>query len=170
MELPSKRCYHRFCMAYIIGWFERLCTPCLAGNLLVAVNNTNRKHRHRQLCAFSNRQNLTVYTQLAVSNSPRRKQVHPSPPKSLFNEASPGIGRCDTFHIHTANFAQETPLCGARGPSGGVKFERRTNLVPISVGSPPELSPNAAKRCQTHEHPKLWQSSLWLSKGSPAVG
>lgn len=69
------------------------------------------------------------------------------------------------LRIHS-ELAQKKPLCGARGPSGGVKFERRTNLAPISVGSPPELSPNAAKSTSTKAVAKL---SLAL-QGVPSSG
>lgn len=48
------------------------------GNLLVAVNNTNQNHRHRQLRAFSNCQNL-IYSPRFIKFA----SLQASPPKSL---------------------------------------------------------------------------------------
>lgn len=118
----------------------------------MAVNNTKRSYRHRQ---FSKRQNLIL------NSSSKFALPQASPCKSLSTEASPGK-QVRYMPIHDE---EKAALRRAR-PSGGAKFERRTNLGPISVGSPPELSPNTAKPPSTRAVAKLSPAL----QGAPSSG
>lgn len=54
----------------------------------------NRSHRHRQLCEFSNRQNIIFNSSFQIRLAASKSKSLPSPSSRRHRQA---LGRCDTF-------------------------------------------------------------------------